>query len=460
MNPLKLSWKSIWHRPLPALLSILLFALGTGLVVLLFQVNTQVQEQFERNLAEIDLVVGAKGSPLQLILASMYQVDAPTGNIPLDKCQAFFNPKHPLIKRSVPISQGDSYKTHRIIGTEHSYVDLYNGKVAQGKLWEADFEVCLGAAVAQKFNLKIGDKFNSSHGLVDDDNLVHTDAHPFEVVGIFAPSGSVLDQVILCSTPSVWKVHGHGEEGHDHDAHEGQDHADHDGHDHEGHDHEGHEDHAGHDHEDHDGHDHFDGAQDHQKEKSPTDLDWKKTPGQEVTAIMVQMKNRSYQSLNFARNINENTELLAASPAIEINRLYGMMGSGADILEVLAYVIVFVSVLSIFFSLLQSLADRKSELALMRSLGGSRKFIFGVILLEGLLLSAMGLAIGLLLAHIGVQLIGNYFESGYRYQISGWRWLWQENYVLLIGLVLGMLAACWPAWKASTTEIGEVLIKD
>jgi len=452
MNPLKLSWKSIWHRPLPALLSILLFALGSGLVILLFQVNTQVQEQFERNLAEIDLVVGAKGSPLQLILASMYQVDAPTGNIPLDKCQAFFNPKHPLIKRSVPISQGDSYKTHRIIGTEHSYVDLYNGEISKGKLWEADFEVCIGAAVAQKFNLTIGDKFNSSHGLVDDDNLVHEDAHPFEVVGIFKPSGSVLDQVILCSTPSVWKVHGHGEEGHDHEGHE--DHSDHEHEDHAGHDHEGHGDHEGHDHHDHNHEENQNAG------KSETVLDWKKTPDQEITAIMVQMKNRSYQALNFAQNINKNTELLAASPAIEINRLYGMMGSGADILEVLAYVIVFVSVLSIFFSLLQSLADRKSELALMRSLGGTRKFIFGVILLEGLLLSALGLVIGFILAHIGVQLVGNYFESGYRYQISGWRWLWQENYVILIGLVLGMLAACWPAWKASSTEIGEVLIKD
>ncbi len=444
MNPLKLSWKSIWHQPLPALLSILLFALGSGLVVLLFQVNTQVQEQFERNLAEIDLVVGAKGSPLQLILASMYQVDAPTGNIPLEKCQAFFNPKHPLIKRSVPISQGDSYKTHRIIGTEHSYVELYNGKIEKGKLWEADFEVAIGAAVAQKFKLNIGDRFNSSHGLVDDDNLVHEDAQPFEVVGIFAPSGSVLDQVILCSTPSVWKVHGHDEEGHNHEEH---DHAEHD---HDGHDH---------DHEQHDHASHEDEA-DHSAASSEVNIDWKKTPGQEITAIMVQMKNRSYQSLNFARNINENTELLAASPAIEINRLYGMMGSGADILEVLAYVIVFVSVLSIFFSLLQSLANRKTELALMRSLGGSRSFIFIVILLEGLLLAALGLIIGFILAHIGVELVGNYFESGYRYQISGWRWLWQENYIALIGLVLGMLAACWPAWKASTTEIGEVLIKD
>ena len=453
MNRIKLSWKSIWHRPLPAILSILLFALGSALVVLLFQVNTQLQEQFERNLAGIDLVIGAKGSPLQLILSSMYQVDAPTGNIPLDKSQAFFNPKHPLIKTAVPISQGDSHKTHRIIGTEHSYVDLYNGKISEGKLWENDFEVSIGAAVAQKFNLNIGDEFNSSHGLVDDDNLIHEDANPFKVVGIFEPSGSVLDQVILCSTPSVWKVHGH-EDGHDHD---------HD-HDHSSEtENENNDEHAGHDHHDHSGHDHDDHAHhDHVAEAEQAlvnTTDWKKTPDQEITSILLQLKNKSYQALNFGRNINENTELLAANPAIEINRLYGMMGSGADVLEILAYIIVIVSVLSIFFALLQSLESRKTELALMRSMGGSRSFIFSVVALEGIILAALGLLIGLAIAHFGVQQIGNYFESGYRYQISGWRWLKQEYFVILIGLFLGFIASCWPAWKASNSEIGNVLIE-
>ncbi|NNE30427.1 MAG: hypothetical protein HKN16_12385, partial [Saprospiraceae bacterium] len=243
MSIWKLAWKSMWHRPLPAILSLLLFALGSGLIVLLLQVNNQLQEQFERNLAGIDLVIGSKGSPLQLILSSMYQVDAPTGNIKIEAARPFLNPRHPLIEAAVPLSQGDSYRTHRIIGTEHSYVDLYNGEVAEGKLWEDDFEVSIGAAVAQKFGLTIGSEFQSSHGLIEDDNLVHDDAHPFKVVGIFEPSGSVLDQVILCSTPSVWKVHGH-EEDHDHE--------DHSGHDHEQEDHSGHD----HDHEDHSGHDH------------------------------------------------------------------------------------------------------------------------------------------------------------------------------------------------------------
>jgi len=446
MNRLKLSWKNIWHRPLPAILSLLLFALGTGLIVLLLQVNTQLQEQFERNLAEVDLVVGAKGSPLQLILASMYQVDAPTGNIALDKSQAFFNPKHPLIKRSVPLSQGDSYRTHRIIGTEHSYVDLYNGKIADGKLWEKDFEACIGAAVAQKFNLKLGDQFHSSHGLVDDDNLVHDDANPFTIVGIFEGSGSVLDQVILCSGPTVWQVHGH-------EGHEG--HEDHD-HDHEK---EDVEEHARHDH-DHD-HDHDHAETVHKDDPGDSgNLDWKKTPDQSITSILVQLKNNtSFQSLNFARNINENTELMAASPAIEINRLYGMMGSGADVLEILAYIIIIVSALSIFFALLQSLESRKSELALLRAMGGSKAYVFSVVLFEGLILAGLGLIIGLAIAHLGVNWIGQYFESGYRYKLDGWRWLNEEYYVILGGLLLGFICALWPASKASGTEIGEVLIE-
>lgn len=435
MNALKLSWKSLWHRPLPAILSLLLFALGSGLIVLLLHINTQLQEQFDRNLAEIDLVVGAKGSPLQLILSSMYQVDAPTGNINLEECQAFFNPKHPLVGLAVPLAQGDSYRTHRIIGTEHSYVELYDGKIAEGKLWENDFEVTIGAAVAQKFNFTLGSEFNSSHGLIEDENLVHRDAHPFKVVGILAPSGAVLDQVILCSTPSVWKVHGHEEHSDSGDEHN------HEGHEHDEHDH------------DHD-HDH---AHDHAAEVQ-VESDWKKTKGQQITSMLIKMKNRSHMSLNFGRNINENTSLMAASPAIEINRLYSMMGSGADLLELLAYIIVVVSGLSIFFALLQSLQSRKTELALMRSMGGSKGFIFFVVLLEGVLLAIVGLLIGMLMAHVGIQWMGKYFEEGYRYTLSGWRWLSAEYAVIVGGILLGVLAACWPAWKASGAEPAELLV--
>ncbi|MEL6863987.1 MAG: ABC transporter permease, partial [Bacteroidota bacterium] len=229
MNLLKLSWKNLLYSPWSLLLSLILFALGTGLVSLLLLLNTQIQEKFEKNLADIDLVIGAKGSPMQLILCNMYHVDNPTGNISLEEARPFLNPKHPLIRLAVPLSLGDSYRSHRIVGTTPELVDsIYEGRIAEGKRWANDYEVNIGAAVAEATQLKIGDQFYSSHGFADDGINVHDHGQQFKVVGILEPSGSVLDQLILTTPRTVWLVHDHEE--HDHKG------EDHEGHDHEGHD--------------------------------------------------------------------------------------------------------------------------------------------------------------------------------------------------------------------------------
>ena len=110
MNLIQLSWRSVTDRPLKMLLSVLLFALGVGLISFILLMDKQIQENFEKNLAEVDLVIGAKGSPLQMILSSMYHIDAPTGNIALKEIRPFLNPRHPLIEEALPMSMGDSYK--------------------------------------------------------------------------------------------------------------------------------------------------------------------------------------------------------------------------------------------------------------------------------------------------------------------------------------------------------------
>ena len=123
MNLLALSWKNLVNKPLSMLLSLVLFALGVGLISLLFLLNQQLQDKFDKNLAGIDLVVGAKGSPLQLILSSMYHIDAPTGNISIEEATPFLRPGHPLIKTAVPLSLGDSHKGYRINKYLHALVD-------------------------------------------------------------------------------------------------------------------------------------------------------------------------------------------------------------------------------------------------------------------------------------------------------------------------------------------------
>jgi len=420
------------------LLSLVLFALGVGLISLLFLLETQLREKFDKNLAGIDLVIGAKGSPLQLILNSMYHIDAPTGNIPISDIKAFLNPQHPLFNTTIPLSLGDSHQGYRVVGTTTDYVDsLFQGEIAEGRLWQSDFEVTLGAAVAEKLDMQLGDTFYSGHGV-----MVHDDAPAFEVIGILEPNGSVLDQLILTTNQSIWKVHGEHEnetteeEEHDHEESdsptEGQD----------------------------DGQEHS-----HHRpeiETYPTaaaaKLDLMEETDQFITSILIRYKNRKDRRvLNLPRNINENTDMLAANPVYEVNRLGSMLGVGIDLLRALAIIIVVVSGLSIFISLYSSLKDRKYELALMRVMGASRSKLFTLIVLEGLLLAVLGYLAGIALSHIGMEILANALQESYRYSFTGREFLVQEWYLLAGALALGFIAAVIPAIQASNTDISETL---
>lgn len=447
---LKLSWKNLINKPLNMALSLILFALGVGLVSLLVNLNHQVEENFDKNLAGVDLVLGAKGSPLQMILCAMYHVDNPTGNIPIEKAKAFLNPKHPLIQQAVPLSLGDSYRGYRIVGTTYDILQLYNASISEGKLWANPMEVTLGAAVADAQHLHVGDKFKSSHGLVEG---IEEHEHDFTVVGILKPTGSVIDQLALTPSESIWASHEHQsagggrETGDGEEAIESQDSAS--------------------------TMEHAHSENEHAKVAPPTydsltinqlaqqqRLDLMEKTDQEITAILIRFRSRTnIQALNMGRNINENTDLMAASPPNEIARLQTNLGLGADTLKMLAWVIVIVSGLSIFISLFSSLRDRRYELALMRVMGGSPGTLFKLILLEGLLLAVMGYVLGILLSHFSLGILAGFMKSTYRYSFSGWKFLPEEAWLFVGALVVGFVAALIPALQARRTDISETLAR-
>lgn len=441
MNILKLSWKNLLHKPMRLTLSLILFALGVGLISFLILMDKQLQDNFEKNLAEVDLVIGAKGSPLQMILSAMYHVDAPTGNISIGDIRPFLNPKHPLIKDALPLSLGDSYKGFRIAGTTTKILEWYNGQIDQGEVWGKDFEVALGAKVAADLGINIGDTFKSSHGLNDDEGLEHDDVQSFIVKGILQPTGSVLDQLILTTNRTFWRVH-------DHEDHlDIQDTSD------------NHQDEHNHDHHEEHNHDHHDHEHDvHHNHDEPFDLR-ASADDKEITNLLIRFRGRNFQALNMQRSINENTNMQAATPAIEINRLFSMMDSAERALRLLAIVIIIVSALSVFISLYSSLNERQYELALMRSMGASRMKIFGLITLEGLIIAIIGAIIGLFLSHFSMGYFSSFLDDTYRYEFSGWQFLTAEFYLFLTALAIGIISALIPAYQAANKDIADTITK-
>jgi len=412
MSPFKISWKNIWSKPLNAALNILLIAFGTGILTVLLLASTQIEDKLEKNSKDIDLVVGAKGSPLQLILSSIYYIDFPTGNIPMKEAQKLM--RNPFVKRAVPLALGDNYNGVRIVGTDSNYISLYGLKIQNGKFWEADLEATIGANVAKEQNLKVGDTFFGGHGLTEMSDQ-HKD-HAYKVVGILTPQGNVTDNLILTGISSVWKMH----EEHDENVND----SIHDEH-HERKDHE---------------------------EVAHTDDD------REYTSLLIQYRSPMAVAM-FPQMVNQTTNMQAASPAQESTRLFSLIGVGVDTLQWFAVLIMFIAAISVFVNLYNSLKERSYDLAIMRTLGASKGKLFSLIILEGLILTLIGTLIGVVLGHSILELIGNNQESS-QAKMSGLIFIKGEFYLLVIGLLIGVVAAIIPAIQAYRSNISKILAKN
>ncbi len=425
------------YRPLAAALSIGLLALGVGLLSLLVLLDQQMTRQFERNLAGIDLVIGAKGSPLQLVTSSIYHADAPTGNVPISEVKAFGNPKHPLITEAIPLGLGDSYRGRRIVGTTPDFIKLYEASLAQGKTFDKPYDVVLGANAAKKLSLQLGDEFKSVHGLDDNPDLVHADGKSFSVSGILAPTGLVIDELIITQLQTIWDVHG----SHDHDEEDAHDH----------------DDHEGHDHDNHKGHDH--GTLNPEPNNIPkgSNLEpslWYKETDKEITALLAKFKGRNTMTLNFARNLNANTNLMAATPAVVMAQFSEQVSSAEDVIRALAIVIVLASMLSLLIILLNALRERKGDLSLLRALGATPGFIFGMVLLESVVLALLGALSGLLLGRIGLWILNLQLADKYPVGKGAFALQTVEGYAVLGAIGLALIAALYPAWKAYRVDPG------
>lgn len=435
MNLLHVSWKNLWNKSLSTILSLILIAFGVGLLSVLVLFQNQFSEQFEKNQAGIGMVVGAKGSPLQLILNSMFHIDAPTGNIKIKDAAFLFNKKNPYIENSVPLSVGDSYKSFRIIGTDHSILDLYSNELSEGKLWSDKMEVTVGFQVAQELNLALGDEFYSSHGFNEGD-LEHDEGEKFKIVGILAAHGSVIDKLILANTEAIWSVHdshGHSDESIDHE---------------------------------HEGHDHGSGDHDHNHEnvsvvdslraRGPKEKSFLDYPEKEITSVLIQFKEdkkRAIPVINMPRGITENTPLMATAPAYELNKLMANVGSGIKGLKYLAMLIAIISALSIFISLYNNLRDRKHELAMMRVVGAKPVQLFKLILFEAIIIGIIGSIIGLILSHLAMMFISGMLNNQFHYGLDSWKLYPAEFIILGATIFISVIAGLFPAWKAYRTDI-------
>jgi putative ABC transport system permease protein len=435
MNSFSLSLRYLSHKASSTLLQTITFAAGVAMIVALLLINAQLNNEFTKNLQGIDLVVGAKGSPMQLILSSVFHLDIPNGNIPLD--EAVKIEKHPLVKSAIPVALGDNYNGFRIVGTKPAYAEHYKAELAEGAFWNKEMQAVLGAEVAAKSGLKLGDTFFGSHGLTAGGEA-HTD-FPYTVAGILKPTGSVVDRLVLTGVESVWHIHEahhhhEGEEDHDHEKHADEHHEEHDSHHHDEDEHEEHGKHA--DHYEHD---------EHEGER-------------EITALLVTYTS-PMAAATMPRMVNSTSSLQAASPAFEVARLVSFMGTGSEALRAIGYFLIGLAALGMFVTLTNAMNERRYDLALMRSFGAPPAKLFGLVITESVIMAMLGVVLGILFGHIAVELLASWLADAKHILITGKLFLAEEKWLLLMGLVIGVAAAVIPAFKVYRIDIFKTLVK-
>jgi putative ABC transport system permease protein len=397
MSTLAYAWRYVWARPMAALLNVLLLSLGLGSITFLLLVSHHVERVFDRDLAGIDVVVGAKGSPMQLILSGVLHLDVPPGNVPMAAVNAL--KKNPLVAEIIPISLGDNLQGYRIVGTSPSYLKHYQTTLAQGRVWDAPMQVVLGATVARTLGLGLGQKFAGSHGLGAGGHA-HGD-QAYTVVGVLAPHGGVIDRLVITDSASVWNVH--------EDAH----------------------------------------ALD-EEDRQALEAE------REVTMALVRYTS-PLAAVTFPRWVNTTTEMQAAAPALEVTRLLHMLGLGTDVLRAFAGLLLITAGLSVFIALWNAVRERRGDLALLRMLGAPASRIGLLLMAEALWLAIMSALCGLALGQTFV--LGLAWVLGLESQLMATGLLWSHTLwvVPALAALVALGAALLPVWQAYQSDVLQLL---
>ena len=400
MNVFSLSWQYTRSRPVAVALNVWLVGLGVAVLVLMLAMQHRLVDGLTRDVAGVDVVVGARGSPLQLLMAGLYHVDAPPGNVALSDLQPVVN--HEAVGEWLPLSLGDSLQGHRIVGTTPAWLAWNAATLAQGRVWAAPMEAVLGHAVAQATGLSVGDRFVGTHGLGGGGHA-HAD-QPYTVVGVLAPTARVADRLVLTATESVWWVH--------------------------------------------------------ESELALDDADRAALQdAREVTLALIRYRS-PLSAVSFPRWVQTHTPLQAAAPALELTRLLSALGVGLGALQALGGVMLSSAGLGVWVVMVQAVRERRADLALLRMLGAPPARLLALLVAEATWLASLGVVAGLLVAHA----VWRWLPLGLPQEAGGWLSGWPEPAVWwpvpLAVFALAVLAAAWAARAVYRLDVAGQLQAD
>ena len=469
---LGLACKSLLNRRLTAILTLLSVAMSVALLVGVERIRTEAKSSFANTISGADLIIGARGGPLNLVLYSIFRMGEATNNISWESYQAIA--RHPAVAWTIPLSLGDAHRGFRVLGTDANYFEHYRfgaGRAlefAQGAMFDDATGAVLGAEVAATLGYRIGEEIVVSHGL-GEVSFEHHDDAPLRVVGVLAHTGTPVDRTVHVSLAAITRMHdeaGHNEAGHDEHGHDEPGHeADHheNGHDEPAHDEHGHHDESdreelghrgesGHEESSHDEHGHGEsGHDDHDNHKpghdEPQHDDEAHAPAA-ITACIVGLQSRP-MLLAFQRFVNEYPKepLLAAVPGVVLQRLWELVAVAELALFAVSALVVLAGLVGMLTMLLASVAERRREMAVLRAVGAGRGLVFALLVTEAAVLAGSAAVVGVAAVHVATRLASDALLERFSLALTGqWPTLFEAAVVGAVALT-GALAAVLPAWR-------------
>ncbi len=417
MTWIRLAWKSLNNRKFSTLLTVFSMMLSLVLLMTVERVKRAAEDGFTQSISGVDLVVGARSGPLQIILYSVFNIGQATQNVSIESYEEIR--KRPEVEWTIPYSLGDGHKGFRVVATNQDFFKFYQFRskekieLESGLIFKDYFDVVIGADVARKLNYKVGDKVIVAHGVTKGVALQEHDDKPFHVTGVMKPTGTALDRALYISLEGMEAIHIDWKTG---------------------------------------------SAPTRENEIKAEQLKPEMLSPRTITSFFLRTKSR-IEILKLQRWINEYKEepLLAVIPGVVLSEMWASLSMVEKILKTISFLVMIVGLFSMLISIMTSLNERRREMAVLRALGASLKNILGLILAETLILSLLAIFFSCVVKILLEVILGPWVQSNYGLYLQPPIFSFNEVVYLVIMLVSSLLISFIPAVRAMRSALKDGL---
>lgn len=413
-----LALKSLLNRKGTSFLTVLSVGLSVALLLTVETVRKAAEEGFTSSIAQVDLVVGARSGPVNLILFSVFNIGSPTNNVSMKTYTEIQN--HPAVEWTIPISLGDSHQGYRVVGTDESFYKHYRFRGDQGlslkfgSWFEGLWDVVIGSEVAQNLKYQVGSSVTIAHGVTRGKGILHHDDKPFKVVGVLKPTGTPIDQSLYVSLRSIEAIHLDWKDGAMPTA---------------------------------------------ETQIDAQDINPEELEISSITAFFLRTRSR-IQTLRLQRELNEFSKeaLSAVIPGVVLSEIWRTLGAVERALRFISWAVICIGLVSMLIALLTSLQERRREMSVFRALGARFSDISFLIVWECTLISVLGVLLGVAIKVLTLGIARAWIETQFGFYFSAPVFVLEDLYYSIIVIVIGFTVGWIPALRSSQLALKDGLI--